>query len=98
LSSQANVRLDFTQSAPGRRASGRCVAPTRTNRRRPPCHHSVSRGVLTLTGHGGVNKVSFQGRLSSTRTLAPGRYTVLISASNAGGRSRASSLSFRIVK
>jgi hypothetical protein len=47
----------------------------------------------------GTNTVTFQGRLSSAKTLKPGRYTVTATATGAAGqRSKPSSLSFTIVK
>jgi hypothetical protein len=98
LASAAAVRFEFFTRAPGRRAKGGCVAPTHSNRRGRSCRRSVSSGTLALAGHPGTNRVSFQGRLSPTRKLAPGRYTLLIAASNAGGRAYGGPLSFTIVK
>ena len=57
----------------------------------------VAIGTLPVTGHSGTNKVRFRGRLSRSKTLRPGRYTVAITATNAGGRSAARSLRFTVV-
>jgi predicted outer membrane repeat protein len=98
LDQRASVSLTFTQSVSGRRVAGKCVAPRPANQRKRRCKRTVTRGALALTGHIGTNSVSFQGRISSTRKLAPGTYSVSIAASNAGGRSRKRTLSFTIVK
>jgi hypothetical protein len=55
--------------------------------------------MLSFAGHGGLNKVFFQGRISRSRKLKPGHYTLIITATNASGRhSRPVRLSFTIVK
>ena len=59
----------------------------------------VTAGRLTFTGHGGTNKVVFQGRISPVKKLKPGYYTLVITATNSAGvRSSPKSLSFTIVK
>lgn len=59
---------------------------------------TVTAGTLTFTGHAGTNKVAFQGRVSPRRKLRPGRYTLVITATDpAGARSAPKSLSFTIV-
>jgi putative cofactor-binding repeat protein len=99
LDQSAAVTLTFTQSVPGRRVAGRCVAPRPANRHKRACKRTVTRGTLApLTGHAGTNKVSFQGRISSSRKLAPGPYTLRIAARTAAGRSQTRTLSFTIVK
>jgi hypothetical protein len=56
-------------------------------------------GTLALAGHAGSNKVAFQGRLSSSKKLTPGTYTVTVTATNSRGeRSAAVSLKFTIVR
>jgi len=55
--------------------------------------------MLSFNGHPGTNRVAFQGRISSTKKLRPGRYTVAITATNSAGlRSAPRSLSFTIVR
>jgi hypothetical protein len=59
----------------------------------------MTRGRLSFTGHSGPNRISFQGRISRTQKLKPGRYTLTISATNATGQhSSAKALRFTIVK
>ncbi|HME02503.1 MAG TPA: hypothetical protein VKG38_05670, partial [Solirubrobacteraceae bacterium] len=55
-------------------------------------------GTISFTGHLGTNKVFFQGRLSRSKKLQPGRYTVTVNATDAaGGRSAPVSLRFTVV-
>jgi hypothetical protein len=99
LSEQATVTFSFVESVSGRRVKGECVTQTEKNRRKPTCTRTATAGVLTFTAHGGANKVAFQGRISSAEKLRPGRYTLVITATNSAGvRSAPKSLSFAIVK
>jgi hypothetical protein len=98
LDKAATVRLVFTQLAAGRKVSGKCVTPTRANTKRPKCTRTVTVGTLSFQGHAGTNKIRFQGRLSSRRSLKPGRYTLSITARDSTGlQSAPQSLSFTIV-
>ena len=99
LNRATRVRFDFTQQRAGRRVARRCVAQTARNVRRPRCRRTVTVGTLSLAAHAGANRVRFQGRISRTRTLRPGRYTAVVSATDAAGRrTTPRSLSFTIVK
>jgi alpha-tubulin suppressor-like RCC1 family protein len=98
LNERASVSFSFTQRLPGRKVAGSCVTPTSRNRHRHPCERSVTQGTLSFPGHAGLNKVSFQGRISASRKLRPGRYTLVIAATNAAGlRSLPATLVFTIV-
>lgn len=99
LSEAAGVTFAFGQGVPGRRSGRRCVAQTKKNRAGRPCQRVLTRGMLTVVGHVGVNHVSFQGRFSSNGTLKVGRYVLSVTAANAAGQhSSSSSLAFAIVK
>jgi hypothetical protein len=99
LNEHANVSFAFTQRVAGQKVKGKCVAKTRKNRMKPSCERTVTQGTLSFTGHTGTNGVSFQGRISASKRLRPGRYTLLITATDAAGqRSQTQSLSFTIVK
>jgi Domain of unknown function DUF11 len=99
LSQPAKATLTFSQPRTGRKVGRRCVATTRRNRRRPRCTIPNVRGTLTFNGHAGTNKVRFQGRLSRTKRLKPGRYTLTITAADsAGNRSSAKTVSFTILR
>ncbi len=45
-------------------------------------------GQLSFTGHSGTDNVYFQGRLTSTKRLSPGNWTVVISASTTAGNTQ----------
>ncbi len=63
------------------------------------CERTVSVSTLSFAGHDGANNVVFQGLISPSKKLEPGRYTVLITARNAADQASApQTLSFRIVK
>jgi Bacterial Ig domain len=99
LNEQASVRFAFTQQVAGRKVKGKCVARTRKNRGKHSCKRALTRGTLSLTGHSGLNRVAFQGRVSRSLRLGLGRYTLRITASNsAEGRSSARALYFTIVR
>jgi hypothetical protein len=99
LNMPATARFEFTQRASGRKVKGKCVAQTKHNRRKAKCTRIRTLGTLSFAARAGANTVRFQGRLSRTRKLKPGRYTLLITAtSSSGGRSAPRSLSFTIVK
>jgi CSLREA domain-containing protein len=99
LNEEARVSFTFTRSLPGRKVNGRCVAQTKRNRHKPACERAAAAGAIVFTGHPGLNKVAFQGRLSSSKRLKPGSYTLTITATNTAGQSTKShTLSFTIVK
>ena len=97
LSGPASVELSFTRTVAGRRVAGRCVAQTRGNRHNPGCQRTVTEGSLSLGGHAGRNTVaSFTGHIDR-RTLAPGKYTVVLTAMAGGTRTAPRRLTFTIV-
>ena len=78
---------------------GKCVAQRSANHKKARCTRTITAGTLTFTEHEGTNRVYFDGRLSATKKLSVGRYTLNIIATNAQGqRSSPVSLSFTIVK
>jgi hypothetical protein len=96
LNAPASVTFKFTQTVPGRKVGRSCVAQTAKNRRKSRCTRTTTAGVVTQAALGGANRLSFQGRLSGGKKLAPGRYTVIVTATNAAGSSTAQKLSFTI--
>lgn len=98
LNTASTVVFAFTHEVAGRRVGARCVAPTRRNRHRRGCRRTVTAATLTFAGvAAGAHRLAFQGRLSRSRRLAPGSYTLLITATNATGRA-GGRISFTIVK
>ena len=97
LSTAASVSVAFTQPAPGRVSHGRCVAPSARNSHGHRCTRTLTKGTLSLAGHAGTNHLSFQGRLSRSRRLARGSYTLVLVAADAfGQRSATRRISFKI--
>jgi hypothetical protein len=98
LDRPAQVTFQFTRAVPGRRVGKRCVAQTRKNRHKRRCTRRVVAGALGFSAHAGTNKVRFQGRISRRKKLAPGTYTLIATATAAGLRSRAATLTFTIAR
>jgi hypothetical protein len=97
LSEPASVSFVFTQERAGRKVDGRCVAEIKSNRHEGVCRLSATVGTLSFVGGAGANKVTFQGRISSSKKLEPGSYTLVIAAANSAGRSRSQRLAFTVV-
>jgi FG-GAP repeat len=99
LNEPVAVTLSFTKHAPGRKIHGRCVNQNARNRHARRCTRSIAAGALRLTGHAGANRVRFAGRLSRTKTLSPGTYTLRITGTDTSGQSTSTrALRFTIVK
>ena len=99
LNEAATVHFAFTQPAGGRKVGKQCVAPAKRYRHRHKCTRTVTIATLGFAGHVGKNTVRFQGRVSRSKRLKPGRYTVAITAKNAAGQvSAPQKLTFTIVK
>jgi hypothetical protein len=86
LNEAATVRFAFGQLLPGRKVNGKCVAQTAANRGHRACTRSLPRGSLSFSAGTGPHKLAFRGRITRTRTLKPGRYTLTITATNAAGQ------------
>ncbi len=99
LNEQASAAFSFTQTVTGRNVGHECVAKTRTNAKHKVCKRTVTAGTLSFTGHSATNRVVFQGHISRSEKLKPGRYTLVITATNtAGKKSTPQKLGFTIVK
>jgi hypothetical protein len=97
LNVAAAVAFKVRQRRSGRRnARGRCVKPTRKNRRKRKCTRAVTlRGGFTQTGVAGSNSFRFTGRLRG-RKLSPGRYLLVATPTADGVSGLARSTRFRI--
>jgi hypothetical protein len=56
------------------------------------------RGALSLSVGPGAHRVRFAGRISRHKKLTPGRYTLIITATNAAGQRATAKLTFTIVR
>ena len=97
LNEPAAVTFAFTQRAGGHRVGHRCVSGPAKRHTRKACKRTVTPGVLAFTGHAGTNEVLFAGRISKSKKLKPGRYTLMITAADSAGRSSPAKLGFTIV-
>lgn len=98
LSARANVAIAIERQAQGRLAGRFCRAPSRRLRRHLRCVRFVRAGALTRGGmNAGRATIAFSGRVGR-RALRPGAYRARLRASNAGGVSAWTRLSFTIVR
>lgn len=99
MNEPARVMFAFTQSASGRAVGGKCVAPTGANKHRRKCTLTRTIATLSFSRPAGLSRVRFQGRLSRRKELKPGRYTLVIRATNGAHQTSAPALlHFTIVK
>jgi len=98
LNEPATASFGFTEELTGRSVRGRCVAETGKNRDAKSCKRKVKAGALSLRAHTGTNKIAFEGRISRSKRLKPGPYTLTVGAKNSAGVSRTKQLTFTIVK
>jgi hypothetical protein len=97
LNQRAVVTVSFVQPVAGRKVKGKCVAGSKAKGSR--CTVRTTQGTLAISGAGGANQLSFQGKLTSRHTLPTGSYTVKLQARNAAGQSSSTrSLSFTIAR
>jgi hypothetical protein len=92
----ATVKIAIQTTARGRRAGRSCKPDSHNLRHRPRCTRTVTISTLTRTGHVGLNRAAFSGRIVG-RALRPGHYRAVFSALDAAGASLRQSLSFTIV-
>lgn len=85
LNEAARATLGFQRGKPGRQVGKKCVKQTAANASRKACTRYVGAGSLGFQAKAAVNKVKFQGRVSASKTLAPGAYRVVVSARDAAG-------------
>ena len=98
LSEAARVTIRMDRARPGVRVGRRCLAPRR-GRRGKRCVRYVRAGTLTRrSARAGLNRVRFSGRIGR-RALKLGRHRAILRAVDpAGNRSRARTLSFKVVR
>lgn len=98
LNVRVRMRFAFMQTTLGRRVGQRCVAQNKRNSGKPRCRRTVTAGTLSFSVRAGSHRVRFQGRISRRKTLPPGRYTLIMTATNAAGQRDRARLTFTIVK
>jgi 6-phosphogluconolactonase (cycloisomerase 2 family) len=97
LNEPAAVSLEFVRLLAGVQSTHGCRVRPRGELHGRGCTKSVTAGTLSHTGHVGLNRIRFSGRISRARTLDPGRYRLIVIATNAAGlRSSPTSLAFTV--
>jgi hypothetical protein len=77
-----SVQITVEQRVAGRRVKGKCVRPTRKNRRAKGCRRFVTRkGSFRLSGKQGANSFRFSGRMRGKR-LPRGTYRLVATPAN----------------
>ncbi len=89
LNEAATVQFVFTQHVSGRKVGHKCLAQTHANRHKHSCSRTVTAATLIVAGHAGANTLRFQGRVSGSKKLKPGAYTLVVTATGPGGKSSA---------
>jgi hypothetical protein len=80
----------------GRRVGRNCRANSGRLRHKPHCTRTITVRTLVRSGHAGLNKVPFSGRISG-KALTPGSYQATFTAVGSAGASPSKTLSFTIV-
>jgi hypothetical protein len=96
LDQQATVKLAIQAAVRGRRVGRSCKRESRKLRKRPRCTRVLTVATLTRSGHTGLNKVAFSGRVGG-KALKPGHYRARFTAVNVAGASPIRTLTFTIV-
>ena len=99
LSENAAVRIVVARKLAGRRKGKRCVAPTRKLRKAKHCtRYKTTHTLRRAKEVTGLNRVAYTGRVGKKK-LTPGTYRATLTATDAAGnRSKARTVSFRVVK
>jgi DNA-binding beta-propeller fold protein YncE len=96
LNEAASVTFEFTTLAAGREIGKSCVAQTKKSKNKRRCRRTGIAGTLSFSAHAGASKVAFDGRISSSKTLGAGIYTLVATATAADEQSAPAKLSFTI--
>lgn len=95
LSAAATVTLGFKRAQPGQLSGHSCLAPSAKRpltKRHPPrrcTRYTPVSGTITLAGHAGSNRISFEGILDGAHKLPPGSYQLALTAGNEAGSTTA---------
>jgi DNA-binding beta-propeller fold protein YncE len=98
LSEAATVTFTVKKATGGRKVKGKCVKPSRKNRKAKRCTRYVAlKPSVRRASAAGRNSVKFTGRLHG-RKLAPGRYRLVATARDAAGNAaKPKRVAFKIV-
>ena len=96
VSAAAQLTLTFTQPALGRLTHGHCSPPNKHNRGAGHCTRHITKGTITFQAKAGANTIAFGARLTPTKKLAPGTYSLTITASAGGATSAPTAITLTI--
>jgi hypothetical protein len=96
LDQAATVTVQIQRKGVGRRVRHTCKPAGKSLRRKPKCTLYTTATTLKRTGHAGLNKLAFTGRIGG-KALKPGSYQAVFEATNAAGTSRAQAIAFVVV-
>ncbi len=97
LNVPASLEFAFSEDSTGRKVKGGCHRKTVQDQGRPHCELDTGDGNLGFTAHQGLNKVSFEGRISHSHKLSPAPYDLTLTATAAGKASKTKTIEFTIV-
>ena len=99
LNGDARATLKFFRKQPGRRVRGKCKPVTRENRDNRHCTRLVLKGRFAYDAEAGNQRITFEGPLSETKKLRPGRYKLVARAKHeSGAKSNKASAKFRLLR
>ena len=82
----------------GRKVGKKCKKQTRKNRRKRVCKYYVPAGTLSASNDGGVNSISFSGKIND-KPLKFGLYRVTaVAIDAAGNRARRPATTFPVLR
>ncbi|MBJ7522509.1 MAG: hypothetical protein JHC84_22595, partial [Solirubrobacteraceae bacterium] len=87
----STVRFRFAKGTVGRKVGGSCVKRTRRNASKKRCvrYTAVPGSFSVKLAAAGDYRVRFEGRITATRSLQPGRYQVTATATGTDGKTSA---------
>jgi hypothetical protein len=99
VSEAGTATFTVERSTPGKKVKGKCVKPTKKNRKAKNCtRYSTLAGSFSRASAAGANSFTFTGRLNGL-ALRPGSYRLVMVAKDAAGNASAPvRKAFRIVK
>ena len=98
LSEAASAKFTVERALKGRKKGKKCVAPNSHNRHAKRCaRYRRLKGSFTRASTAGANSFRFTGRLRGKK-LSPGRYRLVMVATDAAGNKSKPKRAFRIVR
>ena len=80
----------------GRRVGGNCKPNSKRLHHKPKCALYTTVATLTRTGHAGLNKLRFTGRIRG-KALKAGHYRAVFATTDSAGVSQPTAISFTVV-